>query len=170
MQPTEIEKNRFDAVSELSQIEMRLSDARVAFENLKKAEEEYLIQRETKVAERLDALSKSLKEGYDAFLGNVDTFEKIKGIVSEFSNKAVNLTAEIKEISKMLEEKITAADAFIDSKISKMKEDSERIVEERKFLADKLEFLGGLSEKIFEAEKKLNKEKIAFEKKWDSFS
>jgi len=170
MQPTEIEKNRFDAASELSQIEMRLSDARVAFENLKKAEEEYLVQRETKVAERLDALSKSLKEGYDAFLGNVDTFEKIKGIISEFSNKAVNLTAEVKEISQMLVEKITTVDAFVDSKMTKLKDDSNRIVEEREKLDKDIENLAERTKTLLRDELALNKAKKEFEEKWSTLN
>lgn len=165
-----IDQQRFDAIQELTQIEMKLSDARVAFENLKKAEEEYLVERETKVAERLDAMVKSLEEAFSSFLENKDTFEKIKAIVSEFSNKAVNLTAEVKEVYNMLAEKIKTADTIVETKMANLKDESTRIIEDRKFLAEKLEFLGNVSRGLFDTERLLNDEKLKFEKKWQDLN
>lgn len=166
MPENKIDQQRFDAIQELSQIEMKLSDARVAFENLKKAEEEYLVERETRLSERLDAMVKSLEGVFTSFLENKDTFEQIKSIISEFSNKAVNLTTETKDVYTMLQNRIKAADELISAKMIKLQDESTRIIQERKLLSERLEVLRMNTLELYKSEKALAEEKLAFEEKW----
>jgi len=165
-----IDSERFNALQELSQIEMRLSDARVAFENFKKTEEEYLKQREKDVSDKLDKFISTLSDAYETFTKNKDTFETIKNIVVSFAEKATTLTAEVRDISIMLSEKITNADLLIDTKMSKLTSDSLRIAEERGELKKSLEEFNVRLRALSEAEIKLNNEKIAFEKKWNELN
>lgn len=161
-----IESDKFDALQELSQIEMRLSDARVAFENFKKTEEEYMKQREVDVSQKLDKFIASLSESYQTFASNKKIFESIKGTLASFAEKAVNLTAEVKDISNMLEEKIKNVDTLIDSKLEKIKSDSDSLIRERAEFNAELESFSQRVRELSEAELKLNRRKIEFGQKW----
>lgn len=167
---TQIEKERFDSVRSLSEVQLALSDARVAFEKLKNSEAEYLKEREDKVVKHLNSLEKSLKESFEGFLENKETFEKFKGIVSSFAEKANTMAVQLEETSKMVSEKLQNVDDFIEAKMTKLKDDSARLLADRKFLNEELEQLSKRKRELEEDQKRLNNEKIAFEEKWQDLN
>lgn len=170
MPENKIDQQKFDALAELSQIEMKLSDAKVAFENLKKAEDEYLKQREDTVVEKLNELEKSLADAFSSVEGNKKQFEKIKGIISSFSEKAVNLAGLLKEVSRLAEEKIFSVNNFVNKKMEVLKEQSDRIRSDREGLDKELEVFSTRLRDLDEREKSLNSMKIEFEKKWSELN
>lgn len=170
MPENKIDQQRFDAIQELAQIEMKLSDARVAFENLKKAEEEYLKQREDTVVDRLTALEKSLSDAFSSVEGNKKQFEKIKGIISSFSEKAVTLAGLLKEVARLTEEKIFSVNDFVNKKMGVLKDQSDRIRIDREELDKELEVFSTRLRDLDERERSLNFMKVEFEKKWSELN
>lgn len=170
MPENKIDQQKFDALAELSQIEMKLSDAKVAFENLKKAEDEYLKQREDTVVEKLNELEKSLADAFSSVEGNKKQFEKIKGIISSFSEKAVSLAELLKEVSQLSAEKIFSVNVFVNKKMEILKDQSDRIRLDREGLDKELEVFSTRLRDLDEREKSLNSMKIEFEKKWSELN
>jgi len=166
MNDNKIEQERFDAIKELSQIEMKLSDARVAFQKFKETEEEYLIQREKNVSIKLDEFVKSLEEGFQAFSQNKEIFEKIKTIVGDFSNKALSLAEETKSYSLYLMERIDTVDNFLSKKMEKLRDTSDKISSDRKDLDKELEDFYFRLRQLEEGERALNKRRKDFDEKW----
>jgi len=164
---SDIEKQRFDAVSELSQIEMKISDARVAFEKMKEEEASYIKSREDVVVKKLNDLSEDLSGAFKSFSENKETFEKFKGILSEFSIKVVNLTSELKEGSKMFSEALEKVDKVIEGKVAKISDDAKKMKEEREDLQKELENLNKSFETLAKREYEFNTIKVQFLARWN---
>lgn len=166
MEETEIQKAKFEATEELSQIQMKLSDARVAFENLKKAEEEYLVFREGKVVDHLNTLEESLKDAFQEFNSNKKTFASLKEIISGTAEKTVNLTAEIQDTTKLMADKLDSLNDFVHIKMTKIREERNKLQADRLELNEDMERLNKQARDLANDQKVLADRKARFEERW----
>lgn len=162
----EINAEKEKAFKDLSEIQMALSDGRVAFEKMKEEQEKYFELRENEAVERIRAVFDTMKEVFTEINTNADDLRRFKSDLIEFFNKVTKLSKEARAASGNFQAIILNGNEMFDKKVEEISLLKNDLVEERKSIAEDRNALKEETQKLAEDIRAMMDKRNAFERAW----
>lgn len=131
-----LEKERFNSMKELSDVQIALSDARVSLDNLRDEKETYLILREEEAVKRVEKVLESMKDVFLNIDKNTEIFKKFKIELDALSENAMKISEGVSAYSKEFIARIDEQDQYLKDKIEFFSDTSKSLSEERTAIED----------------------------------
>jgi len=155
METHELEKNKIEALSALSSLNMRVSEAHNALSKLKEEEKTYLAEREGRFMERI---AKILEESEDVLKEAGKNYDEVKSLVqiaTDFTQFIVESVEEIKEVriafeenTKLFDESVKRREGEIEELRKSVKLDRTQLENDKKTLESNREALKREKKKV----------------------
>lgn len=166
MTPEELEAEKNKSFKALSEIQMALSDGRVAFEKMKEEQEKYFTLRENEAVERIRAVFDTMKEVFIEINTNADDLNRFKSDLIDFFNKVTDLSKEARAASGNFQAIILNGNEIFDKKVEEISLLKHDLVEERKEIAKDRNLLKEETQKLEEERRAVMDKRNAFERAW----
>lgn len=166
----ELDQEKFNTAKELAEISGQLSDARAAFEKLKKDTEEYMVIREQEAEERVIKVLKESREALEESSNNHKELSSFKEELKAYANKLRLLSTDIIALFQNFNEKMEEAN-------EDMKEHRDNLMEilnntkiERVQVREDRKLLAAEQHEIDEQHRLIKDKREALERAWDELN
>jgi len=161
-----LRREQFKAVSELSKVQMALSEAQVALTTLQGKEAEYLKDREDKVFARVSEVIKTLESTFQEINKEITSMSHFRSGLESLADSLLHTSNSLeensKEVNKILEGKMVS----IEDKMSVIKAESLSMKIERSRLEGLLKEISIKKSSLVDQERLLKDRRDTLERAW----
>lgn len=169
MEIHEVNKEKMDALKALSETNLKVSEARALLQTLQEDETEYLVGREKRAVERIEAVLKDSEAVLSQIGENYASTANLSNEVADVCTKITDLLITFTECRGLFATKCDAFDAYIgkqEDSVAKMKQD---VQVQKTLLKEKEESLNRKSKQIDIDRRKLIDDRAALERAINRF-
>lgn len=164
MEIHEIEKQKMDALSLLSTINMKASEARIALSQIQEEETLYLVEREKKAFARIQKVVEESSSILEQAYKNYEDVNEIVKVATEFTKVIQDAREQLGEMHTLFEERNTEYDKNIKKQEEKLLELKKILEIDRTELQNSKKTLEMEKEKIKQERKKIQDERGTLER------